>query len=190
MKTYRFFAIIPPDNVEIDILILRRRIFSTFGLVSAMALPPLIPLLYLPESVSSDHARMFIYPGYGGFELITSGIAPVSGCFYLVVTAEKELDEFMQKLKTDVKREFMKEFDSCKETNMLIPAFQGFFLAHTEYTIKPEKLITSIEPPDPIHFSVFSLALMEVMVDPSQERWWKHISWQAPLLFRSRKSKR
>jgi hypothetical protein len=190
MEKYRLFTIVPPDNVEIDIIKLRRRIFSTFGLVSAMAFPPIIPLLSLPEYVSSENARMFIHSGFKGFEIITSGIAHVSSCFFLAVTAERGLHEFIHNLKTDIKHQFKKKFDPGKETNRLIPAFQGFFLSHNESTCKPEILINTIEPPDPIHFSVFSLALIEVTVKSSQEQWWKHISWEIPLLYRSRKSGR
>ncbi|MBN1699649.1 MAG: hypothetical protein JW881_19180 [Spirochaetales bacterium] len=189
-KKYQFIALFPPDNVELKIIDLRRRIFSRFGLVSAMAFPPLIPLLFLPGHTSLDCLREIFRPGFTGFELTTGVITPVSGCFYLTVTSESGFEELLERLEPARLNPKKTGIESTSSDESLIPEFQGFFLAHTEYSIKPENVITLIEPPQPFSFSVFSLAVIETTVNVKGDRWWEKIIWRAPVMVRCRKPKR
>jgi hypothetical protein len=50
-------ALTLPDNLEQPLLNLQRRLFGELGLVSALALPPLLPLLWTEEPARLEHLR-------------------------------------------------------------------------------------------------------------------------------------
>ena len=54
---YFLLAVIPSENIVLRIMELRTLLFRKFGLVSARALPVMIPLSYIHESINNNQFK-------------------------------------------------------------------------------------------------------------------------------------
>lgn len=195
-------AIIPPSNISRQIDLIRERLFSGYCLVSAAALPPFIPLLFLPpgrytlQGVQLKEKISTAYP-------ITAGhYRECQGNLFLAVDSNGGYDCLKQELKNyllaDVveragtvgkagAQEMAGAQESAGAEEVPFPCAEGFFLAAPEKLASFSKIIKNLRTPGPLHFSSYSLALLKLESYSNPGEWWQNIRWEETAYLKCRK---
>lgn len=131
-------ALTLPDNLEQPLLALQHRLFGELGLVSAMALPPLIPLLWTPEPLPLELLRGVAratplalgLPGAGPSIVEGEVVVPVTIASGRRMSAEPELLQLLR----ETARTHASEYagTSRREVAGLFPLLPGIRVASDE----------------------------------------------------------
>ena len=165
-------AISPPDHIEQPLDRLRERLFRRHALVSALALPPLLPLGFLEEEAVPG-LRGVLEGLRAAFPLEAGGIREEEGALFLAVDSGGSWAALRE---------------AIGRARPLRPGFlplrEGFFLACLEPGAPPEDLLGAPSaggppwPPAPPlgRFSPRGFSLLEIHSEPPLP-WWRDVRW-------------
>ncbi len=153
-------AILAPGSVEAEVGRVQQRIFAEHGLVSSIALPPLLPVAFLADTAPR--------PGLSGLNASVAApyrIASAGLCWHGERWLYLALDSggLWKSLRAA----------APPEVPGLFPAFEGFFLGGAEAT-RAQRSQLSLPLPD-LRFTSSSLALLRVEAADT-EAWWREVS--------------
>ncbi len=198
-------AIIPPSNISRQIDLIRERLFSDYCLVSAAALPPLIPLLFLPPGRYTLQGVQ-LKEKIGKAFPITAGLyREYQGNLFLAVDSDGGYDSLKMELKTyllagaqertgtgervgaqeradAVEKATTGEKAGTRQSTgteeVPFPCTEGFFLAAPERLADFSKVIKNLRTPGPLNFSSYSLALLKLESYSNPGEWWQNSRWE------------
>jgi hypothetical protein len=162
-RTHRLLALLAPGSIEAEIAALQQAVFSEHGFVSAIALPPLVPVRFLPADAS---LRIPQAPGRdvsAGFVVRVTGPAWSAGHLFLG-------------LDTGGAWSILRADHRWSDGPPLFPCFEGFFLGCAESG--PEARASLVVPAVDRRFSSIDLALMSISVPGDRADWWSEVHWQ------------
>ncbi len=192
-------ALLPPGSIEAAVGRIQNAIFRAYGLLSAVSLPPLVPISFASESeaprlfeslggsIPSPYrfkARGYCREGAGLFlglesggvwetlrrEAEGAGTASREGARSAVRPDAGQTDAVPPDAgQTDAAR----PGNSPDEPRPLFPTAEGFSLGCWEAT--GEKAIGDLPELPPLSFSSCSLALIEISVRSGAGQWWREV---------------
>lgn len=161
--THRLLALLAPGSIEAEIGALQQALFSAHGFVSTIALPPLVPVRFLPADASP---RLPQVPGRevnAGFVVRVTGPAWSAGHLFLGL----DTGGAWSALRADSR---------WSDGPPLFPCFEGFFFGCPES--EPGSRDTLRIPSPDRRFSSVDLALMSIAVPADGMDWWSEVHWQ------------
>lgn len=184
-REYFLIAIIPPSNISRQIDLIRERLFSDYCLVSAAALPPFIPLLFLPSGRYTLQEAQLKEKISKAFSITTGHYRECQGNLFLAVDSNGGYDCLKQELKNYLLAGTVEKAGSPK---VPFPCFEGFFLAAPEGLSHFSRVIEELGTPDTLHFSSFSLVLLKIESYSEPDEWWQNIRWEETTTLNCRKT--
>jgi len=162
--THLLLAMLAPGSAEAEIGRVQQRIFADHGLVSAIALPPLAPVAFLPSELPASSLPGFLS------RLNASVAAP-----YRLTFRDARWQEGWLYLAFDSGGIWESlRAAALPETPGLFPAFEGFFLGCGE---SEPGLRGRISPSLPAGgFTSSSLALLRITTGDRGSDWWREVS--------------
>jgi hypothetical protein len=162
-RTHRLLALLAPGSIEAEVGAFQQRVFSEHGSVSAIALPPHVPVRFLPVEAP---ARLPQCPGRNvaaGFAVGITGPAWSAGHLFLGL----DTGGAWSALRAD---------DRWADGPPLFPCFEGFYLGCAESG--PARGGELGIPSPGRRFSSVDLALMSIQVPDDGPDWWREVRWQ------------
>lgn len=162
-RTHRLLALLAPGSIEAEVGALQQAVFSEHGYVSAIALPPLVPVRFLPLDAP---ARLPQVPGRDvakGFVVRVTGAAWRSGHLFL-------------SLDTGGAWSALRGDDRWSDGPPAFPCFEGFYLGCSE--AGPSERSAVRVPATDRRFSSVDVALMSITVFDEGPDWWREVRWQ------------
>jgi hypothetical protein len=160
-------ALAAPGSVEAALGMLQAAIFSAHGLASAQALPPMIPVAFLPAEASTR----------GLLEVLNGSVrAP-----WNIRTTERAWVEDFLYLGIDSGGAWAalraRTLERCgAEPRPPFPAREGFFMGCGDATPAQRDLIRPAAPS--VTFSSSDLALVRIEWPFGQGAWWRELYWE------------
>jgi hypothetical protein len=161
----------------------QQEIFSRFGLLSAIALPVMIPMKFCSVSVTpSDFASCF--NGLeGAFQITGATYGLNESSLYL----SAKLDEPGVRI-WNLLYERLKKLKSSEGVEPFKP-FIGFYLAQEESSVSLEEVVKALGEPPKVRFSSFTYTLIRLELDEPAESWYRDVFWEVEQLVKVRKSR-
>jgi hypothetical protein len=162
-RTFRLLALLAPGSIEAEVGALQQAVFAEHGFVSAIALPPIVPVRFVPADAA---ARLPQVPGRevsAGFAVRTTGPAWSGGHLFLGL----DTGGAWQALRKD---------ERWSDGPALVPCFEGFFIGCAEAS--PEARDSIVTPAMDRRFSSIDIALMTMLVPDEGTAWWSDVRWQ------------
>jgi hypothetical protein len=162
-RTHRLLALLAPGSIEAEVGALQQAVFAAHGFVSAVALPPLVPVRFLPVDAS---LRLPQIPGRHvttGYTVRATGPAWSDGHLFLGL----ETGGAWSGLRAD---------DRWTDGPPLFPCFEGFYLGCAES--EPGSRVGLVVPAMERRFSSLDLALLSIVVPDDGADWWSNVHWQ------------
>jgi hypothetical protein len=160
---HRLLALLAPGSIEAEVAALQQAVFAEYGFVSAIALPPLVPVRFLPADAS---LRLPQVPGRevtAGFVVRTKDPAWSAGHLFFCL----DTGGAWSALRTDSR---------WSDGPSLFPCFEGFFLGCSES--EPAARARLVVPVMNRRFSSIDLVLMSIAVPDDRADWWSEVHWQ------------
>ncbi len=172
-----------PGNIERAMVDVQRGLFARTALASVMALPPLVPLAFLPPETAGDRFRAALEGLNSRFTITGSGYVVKSGALFL--------DAVWDDAGLDVRRRLAGRLgepaaapSGCPPAQTRqpypFPPYPGILLGAG----LPIDLRPPVEPPR-VRFSSFWYALIRIASTAAAERWWENCYWQVEERIRS-----
>jgi hypothetical protein len=189
-------VIIPPSNISRQIDLIRERLFSDYCLVSAAALPPLIPLLFLPPGRYTLREVQLKEKISRAFPITAGNYRECQGNLFLAVDSNGGYDFLKQELKNYLLTGAEEKADTgekagtqerAKADGVPFPCTEGFFLAASERLADFSKVIKELGTPGPLHFSSYSLAVLKLESFSHPGKWWQNSRWEETTRLNCRK---
>jgi len=186
-------AIIPPSNISRQIDLIRERLFSDYCLVSAAALPPVIPLLFLPPGRYSLQGGQLKEKIGKAFPITTGHYREYKGNLFLAVDSNGGYDCLKMELKNylsagaqeragtgkmSATREMIGTQESTGAELRPFSCTEGFYLAAPEKLADFSKVLKKLATPDPLHFSSYYLAVLKLKSYSNPGEWWQNSRWE------------
>ena len=164
---FSLIALLPPGSVEAEVGKIQQSIFAEHGLVSAVALPPLIPVAsLLPGEPPGDLLKTLNARVSAPYRIRLRGTtAWHRGFLYLAVDSGGLWHELRDGSPCD-----------SDEAPTLLPGFEGFFLGCSEADSRLRELIHPAVPET--GYTSTRLARMIVEIPGPQDAWWREVSWE------------
>lgn len=165
-RTYRLLALLAPGSIEAEVGALQQAVFSEHGFVSSIALPPLVPVRFLPRDAPT---RLPQVPGRdvtAGFVVRVMGPTWSAGHLFLG-------------LDTGGAWSALRGDDRWTDGPALFPGFEGFYLGCAES--EPEARSSMRLPAMDRRFTSLDIALMSITASGDSGEageWWREIHWQ------------
>lgn len=162
-RTFRLLALLVPGSIEAEVGALQQAVFAEHGFVSAIALPPLVPVRFVAVETP---ARLPQVPGRevpAGYALRVGGLAWSGGHLFLGL----DTDGAWRALRGDGR---------WADGPALFPCFEGFFLGCAEAA--PEAWDSIVAPAMDRRFSSADIALMTIVVPEEGIDWWSDVRWR------------
>jgi len=160
-------AVLAPGSVEAAVGRAQEAVFREHGLVSAIALPPLVPVAFLRGGEGDPLPRGFLgrveRAVRAPYLFTVTGIAWEAGALFLALDSGGVWGALRE---------------ACApETGGpdLFPVFEGFFLGCVEATDAQRESIR-VQAPD-ASFSSASLALVSILTLEAGAGWWREVSY-------------
>jgi hypothetical protein len=153
-RTHRLLALLAPGSIEAEVGALQQAVFSEHGFVSAIALPPLVPVRFLPLDAS---LRLPMAPGSAvaaGFMVMITGQAWSSGGVWPALRGDER----------------------WSDGPWIFPCFEGFYLGCAES--EPVSRAAVRVPAVDRRFSSLDIAVMSITVLEDGPDWWREVHWQ------------
>lgn len=162
-------AVLPPANVERLVGDIREELFRRHGLASALALPALLPLGFLPAGPLPAGVQMrqirSAFPA--AFPMEAGGLRVERDLLVLEVKTGGRLGRLREALQR-----------LLPLTDGFLPPLEGFFLAAREHLADPGAALAGLPPPAIPRFSVFDLAFLEIRIGEPGPAWWRQLYWE------------
>ena len=166
-EEHHLVALVAPGSVEAEVGRLQASLFAAHGLVSAQALPPLIPVSFLMPGaptrgllVELDHCIR------APWRIRVTGTQWVEGSLYLGVDSAGTWA---------VLRTRAQELCGV-EPPSLFPAAEGFFLGCGEAAPEERDRIRPAAPT--ASFTSCDVALVRIETAQTGEGWWREVYWE------------
>jgi hypothetical protein len=162
-RTFRLLALLVPGSIEAEVGALQQAVFADHGFVSAIALPPLVPVRFVP---AESPARLPQVPGRevtAGFAVRTTGPAWSGGHLFLGL----DTGGAWRALRGD---------ERWGDGPALFPCHEGFFLGCAEAA--PEARDSVVAPAMDRRFSSTDIALVTIVVPDEGTDWWSDVRWR------------
>ena len=161
-RTFRLLALFAPGSIEAEVGALQQAVFASHGFVSAIALPPLVPVRF----VSADPpARLPQVPG-----------RDVPAGFAVRVTGPAWSDDHLfLGLDTGGAWPALRGDGRWADGPALFPCFEGFFLGCAEAAADARGAI--VVPPMARRFTSTDVALVTILVPDEGADWWRDVRW-------------
>jgi len=199
-RVVRIEALLAHSNIDRAIGRIQEEIFSSFGLTSALALPPMIPLRFLagnplPGDSSRDAEPAPTARALDGLTVRTTSFRVVENALYL--GAESRLPSGRRTgstvgLGVDDVLERLPLGAHVDTDDPLFPPAPGFFLCVDQETCGESALLRrvaeAVAPAPALHFHPLGIGIFTVEAQ-SSKRWWRALSWEMQSLIRLRKGK-
>jgi hypothetical protein len=167
IESFRIVALAAPGSVEAALGKIQAEIFSRFGLASAHALPPVIPVAFLPSNTSprgllgslneSVHAPWSVRAGDSEWEAEYLYVGVGSGGAWSALRA--------------------RTLETCGgEPIRLFPIREGFFMGCGDATPAQRDAIRPAVPP--AAFSSGDLVLLSIETPSGHGAWWQELYWE------------
>jgi hypothetical protein len=165
--TVRLVAIIAPGSVEAGVGKVQAAIFEEHGFLSAVALPPMIPVTFLPQDTAAAKLLNELERGVRApWRMRTAGFTWEHGALYARVSS----DGFWESLR-------MKAAELAPaETSPLFPVAEGFYAGCLEAAPDQRPLIRPAVPE--LSFSSATLAIIRISSPRGREGWWREVMWE------------
>lgn len=163
--TVRLVAIIAPGSVEAGIGKVQAAIFEEHGLISAVALPPVIPLMFLPPDSAAPSAGLLhdLERGvHAPWRMKTAGTAWEQDALYLRVSSDGMWESLRER--------------ASAEPPALFPVAEGFYSGCLEAAPSQRPLITPLVPV--LSFSSATLAILRISSPRGRDGWWREVRWE------------
>ena len=174
METVRIVAVTPPGSMRRVIAGLRKELYVRWGCVSALALPPIIPLGAWPLSLAPEETAGLLASCARALRFELSVLERVAGCLYLTVRCGG-LDQLKRDLESAIRRAGS---GKPREAPRLVPFHHGFFLAGPDLSASGPELESGIPIPAERRFGAYDLSVLCVRAHAPLERWWDIVSWE------------
>jgi hypothetical protein len=160
-------ALIAPGSVEADVGRLQARLFAAHGLISAQALPPLIPVSFIaPGAPTRSLLPELDHCIRAPWRIRVTGTQWVGGSLYLGVDSAGA----WAALRTRAQ-------ELCgAEPLPLFPPAEGFFLGCAEAAPDERQRILPEAPA--ASFTSCAVALVRVETAHPGEGWWREVYWE------------
>jgi hypothetical protein len=160
-------ALAAPGSVEAALGKLQAGIFAEQGLASAQALPPFIPLAFLPAGAQARGLLASLNECVRApWSMRTTGIQWVESFLYVGLDSGGTWEMLRARA-----------FEKCgAETGPLFPAREGFFMGCGDATHAQRNLIHPAVPS--VTFSSSDLALVSIESPHGQGAWWRELYWE------------
>ncbi len=157
-------ALLAPGSVEAEVGKAQNAIFSSYGFVSAVALPPLIPIGFVPDGKGRELIAGMRKPVHSPYVFKTTALAWEGGCLYLCV----ESDGVWAGLRREVTEALGGQAELAPR--LFAPA-EGFCLGCWE-AAEEQRAGIRVDVPS-LRFSSCALALVSITVGVGQ--WWRDV---------------
>jgi hypothetical protein len=160
-------ALVAPGSVEAEVGRLQASLFAAHGLVSAQALPPLIPVSFLvPDAPTRGLLSELDHCISAPWRIRVTGAQWVEGSLYLGVDSAGA----WAALRTRAR-------ELCgAEPLSLFPAAEGFFLGCGETSPEERDRIRPAAPA--ATFTSCVVALVRIETAHAGEEWWREVYWE------------
>jgi hypothetical protein len=161
--TVRLVAIIAPGSVEAGIGKMHAAIFEEHGFMSAVALPPMIPVTFLRQDTAATQFLHDLERGMRApWRMRTSEFAWVQGALYLRVSSDGMWESLRER--------------APAEPTPLFPVAEGFYSGCLEAAPDQRELIRPAVPG--LSFSSADLAILRISSPRGREEWWREVTWE------------
>jgi hypothetical protein len=163
-------ALLAPGSVEADVGRVQQRIFHDHGLVSSVALPPLVPVAFLagePHEAAEERRKRR--------NLLARLNAAVSAPYRITLTEVEWFDGWLY-LRVDSGGVWptLRAAAAADTVTDFFPAREGFFLGCMEAKAEERMLIKPLVPQGGFTSSRLAVALLDVA--PEDGAWWRRVS--------------
>jgi len=167
MSRHLLAALLPPGSVEADVGRFQQEIFSRHGLVSAIALPPLVPVAFLPEAgLRRDLLQELNALASAPYRITIGAPAWSRGALYLAIESAGLWQQLREGALARVP----------SEPAGLFPAREGFFLGCEE---PPAGARDSIRAGlTDSGFTSSRLVLLRLSTPQPPALWWRDVRWE------------
>jgi hypothetical protein len=159
-------VLLAPGSVEAEIGGVQAGIFREHGLLSAQALPPLIPVVFLTDPPPRGLLSALNGAVRAGWRMSVTGLRWAEGCLYAGIGSGGVWDGLREKA--------LSHRGSAPRS--LFPAAEGFFLGCGEATEEQRRLIRPVLPV--LSFTSCQVALMRVSSPRMDGEWWRELHWE------------
>jgi hypothetical protein len=159
-------AIIPPGSVEARLGKVQAGIFEEHGMVSSIALPPLIPVAFLAESPADPAVLRGVERSVAApWRMETRGATWEAGCLFFVVSSSGLWASL-----------HAAALGRAAAATGPFPAFEGFFAGCLEANREQRSLIRPAVPA--LAFTSARLAVVTITSPRGPEGWWNEVTWE------------
>ncbi len=162
-STIYLTALSPPGNIGRVVSDIQCRLLRDFALISSMAFPPVLPLVFSSREASREVLFSIAENSPGGFS--TNRVFIKSGGLFLGINEHSE----WSRLRAGVLEAVLPPASGAEK---LFEEFPGFFLAAVENTNGPDP--EDIRIPEPLRWRLSRLISMKI--DVNSKIWWENIS--------------
>ena len=186
VHVYSLLAVLPFNGIEKKLLALQRRLFRQTGFASALALPPVIPLCWLPEGLNVNAVREVLKQHKPAGTFSMAGLKQQAGVVILKTrsTWQSQVPGNLQQWILDTLRPGITE--AVPAAKPLFAVVDGFYLAVNETNLLPVDYST----PDTIlvskKFSTYQIVLLQIQVYTNLPVWWQNVTWEIPVCVKVR----
>jgi hypothetical protein len=166
-ESFLLACLVAPGSVEAELGKLQAGIFSAHGLLSAQALPPLLPVAFLSVDVRRRGLlRAVDLAARAPWRVRVTGTSWVDGFLFVSVESGGMWDALRRRT-----------LAACgPEPRRLFPAFEGFFIGCGEATPAQREGIRPGVPP--VLFTSAFLALVQIDAPRGRAEWWRELYWE------------
>jgi hypothetical protein len=171
----RILAITPPGSMERVLSDLRGELYRVWGPVSALALPPLLPLARWPLGLSGTESAAVLgevacplafelerYERTEGYLFLSVGCPGLEGL-------RRRLDDALGVAARDP--------DPVPRPD-LFPLRPGFLLAGPDLSCSVEEVSSRLAIPAERRFGSYGMSVYRVRTHAPPQRWWDQVSWE------------
>jgi len=167
IEDFRIVALAAPGSVEAAIGKLQAEIFSRWGLASAQAVPPLIPVAFLPLNAPTRGLLGSLNDSVRApWNIRTTGCQWAEGYLYVGIASGGAWSALRART-----------LERCgAEPSGLFPIREGFFMGCGDATPAQRDAIRPAAPP--VSFSSSDIVLLRIEMPPGQGAWWRELYWE------------
>jgi hypothetical protein len=167
IEAFRIVALAAPGSVEAALGRLQAEIFSRYGLASAQAMPPLIPVAFLPLEASTRGLLGRLNDSVRApWSIRTTGCEWAEEYLYVGVGSGGAWAALRART-----------LEACgAEPSRLFPVREGFFMGCGDATPAQRDTIRPAVPP--AVFSSSDLVLMSIERPLGRGAWWREVYWE------------
>ena len=154
---------------------LRGEIFELWGAVSALALPPLIPIREWHLRASRGQSAALLAGAAGALSVTLERYERIGGYLYLSVSGSG-LAPLLDRLDASIGRN--PEGSSGDPPFELFPCHAGFLLAGPDLDVPTADVERTLGIPTERRFGSYGLSVLSVRTHAPRDRWWDLVSWE------------